>query len=144
MKNIFAAFGVLLIFVLTPYEIRAERPTMLANSIQGVVWEDMNYNGLRDSGEPGIAGVLAEFFEDFNQDGLPDGAAVATKITTQTGGYIFNTGIILQYYVIRITMPSGMLPTLQVDGVGNSDTDPLTGFTGTLQVPEWAIMFGMI
>ena len=139
MKNIFAAFGVLLIFVLTPYEIRAERPTMLANSIQGVVWEDMNYNGLRDSGEPGIAGVLAEFFEDFNQDGLPDGAAVATKITTQTGGYIFNTGIILQYYVIRITMPSGMLPTLHVQGVGNSDTDPLTGFTGTLQVPEFTV-----
>ncbi len=56
------------------------------------VWIDKDRDGIQDSNEPVIKDVTLEFFEDFNNDGVPDGAAIGTSTTNATGNYVFNVG----------------------------------------------------
>ena len=38
------------------------------------VWHDLNRNGIQEDGEPGIAGVKVYFWEDQDNDGIPEGS----------------------------------------------------------------------
>lgn len=64
-----------------------------SNEIGNRVWADANGNGIQDANEAGIGGVLLELFVDNNNDGVPDGAAIAstTSATSGTiGAWYFN------------------------------------------------------
>jgi hypothetical protein len=56
-------------------------PLPLPASVGGTVYHDVNKNGARDSGEPGISGVVVTL----------DGSAAATTTTAPDGTYAFTT-----------------------------------------------------
>jgi hypothetical protein len=59
------------------------------------VWDDLNGDGIQNANEPGLNNVTIELYADFNEDGLPDGAALATVTTAastagEAGSWFFN------------------------------------------------------
>ena len=52
-------------------------------SIGDFVWDDLNANGVRDAGEPGIDGVTANLLNSV-------GAKIATTTTASGGMYLFS------------------------------------------------------
>ncbi|GAB4034720.1 hypothetical protein GCM10028809_41120 [Spirosoma gilvum] len=102
-----------------------EQPVVLA-SLGDFVWNDINKDGIQDSGEPGIAGVTAVLYIN--------GVASATTVTNASGFYSFTgltPGSSLSYSV-GFTAPAGYTATLAQQG-GNdakdSDADLITGKT---------------
>ncbi|HPP45875.1 MAG TPA: SdrD B-like domain-containing protein, partial [Accumulibacter sp.] len=68
-------------------------------SIGDRVWEDLNYNGIQDAGEAGIAGVTVKLLNSV-------GSIVATTTTNASGNYLFsnlNPGD----YKIQVVAPTG-------------------------------------
>ncbi|MCB0559738.1 MAG: hypothetical protein KDD09_12385, partial [Phaeodactylibacter sp.] len=99
------------------------------------VWQDTDGDGIQDAGEPAIAGVTVNLYEDNNQDGVPDGAPIATDVTDANGEYGFpvNPGS----YVVEFVTPGGFTGTPQDQGgddTTDSDADPNTGLTGTITI----------
>ncbi|HRK82680.1 MAG TPA: SdrD B-like domain-containing protein, partial [Saprospiraceae bacterium] len=105
-------------------------------SLGNFVWEDLNYNGLQETGEPGIDGVTVRLYADVNQDGTPDGAAIATQ-TTAGGGFYNFPNLCEGNYIIEFATPAGgyistvRLNTLNKDP-NDSDADQVTGRTGSI------------
>jgi uncharacterized repeat protein (TIGR01451 family)/fimbrial isopeptide formation D2 family protein len=62
-------------------------PTM---SIGSNVFFDANDNAFRDPDETGIANVVVNLYADSDNDGVPDGPAIATTTTGPNGDYIFS------------------------------------------------------
>ncbi|MEN6344353.1 MAG: SdrD B-like domain-containing protein [Armatimonadia bacterium] len=88
-------------------------------SIGDFVWEDLNGNGLQDSGEPGVAGVAVELF-------TADGKSAGTCLTDADGKYLF-TGLTPGTYYVQFTLPSGYRFTTQdagSDDALDSDAGP--------------------
>ncbi|MCB9296611.1 MAG: carboxypeptidase regulatory-like domain-containing protein [Lewinellaceae bacterium] len=99
------------------------------------VWQDTDGDGIQDAGEPGIPGVTVNLYEDANQDGVPDGAPIATDVTDGNGEYGFPVDP--GSYVVEFVTPAGFDPTGQDQGgddTVDSDPDPNTGLTGTVTV----------
>lgn len=61
-----------------------------AMEIGNRVWLDTDADGVQDADESGIANVAIELYADFNNDGNPDGAALATTMTASDGTWYFN------------------------------------------------------
>ncbi len=112
-------------------------------TIGDFVWEDTNGNGLQDDNESGLNGVTVNLYADFNNDGVPDFPDFPSCITTtvnnpdtgEPGYYIFH--VYQSNYVIEFVGPDGF--TIATQGVGNdanldSDPDPMTGLTSTINV----------
>jgi len=102
--------------------------------IGGVVWEDVDGDGIRDGGEPGLA-RLPVYLQ--NSGGVNIGAA----FTDTQGSYRFE---ILDAAAHRVlfTLPSGYqytLPDQGADDTLDSDADPLTGQTAVLGPPFQAV-----
>lgn len=57
-----------------------------AGSISGVVYDDLNGNGVRETGEPAFPNQLV--WIDFNNDGSPQGNE-PSRLTSSTGAYTF-------------------------------------------------------
>ena len=55
------------------------------------VWNDTNKNGIQDANESGIGNVTIELYADFDNNGTPDGAALATTTTSTTAGNTLGT-----------------------------------------------------
>jgi len=99
------------------------------------VWQDTDGDGTQDAGEPPIPGVTVNLYEDNNQDGVPDGAPIATDVTGANGEYGFP--VAPGSYVVEFVAPAGFDGTLQDQGgndAADSDADPNTGLTGTITV----------
>ncbi len=100
-------------------------------SLGNRVWNDVNNNGLIDSGETGINDVTVYLYADANIDGIPDGAPIATQ-TTVGGGYYLFTGLSAGNYVVGVdpsTMPTaaGLAPFKSSTGQNGSATGPNEG-----------------
>ncbi|MBC7798484.1 MAG: hypothetical protein H7Z37_16565, partial [Pyrinomonadaceae bacterium] len=54
------------------------------------VWNDADRDGIQDPNETVISGVSLELYADFNDDGTPDGAVLATTTTSASGNWYFN------------------------------------------------------
>jgi hypothetical protein len=54
------------------------------------VWNDVNGDGIQNAGEAGIGSVTLELYADFNNDGVPDGVALASTSTSASGDWYFN------------------------------------------------------
>jgi hypothetical protein len=51
------------------------------------IWNDSGSpNGIQDPGEPGIGNIVVELYADFDNNGTPDGAALATTTTSSAAG----------------------------------------------------------
>ena len=86
-------------------------------AISGVVFNDLNGNGVRDSGEPGIGGVRIEVLDSNNN-------VIATTATTGDGRYLFSE------------LNSGAYTVREIDPVGFVSTTPNTG---TATVPPGGV-----
>ncbi len=73
------------------------------SSIAGLVWDDLNGNGVRDGGEPGLTGETV--FLDANENGMldPDEQSV---LTDGTGAYIFEN-LVPGTYTVRVDLDPG-------------------------------------
>ncbi|MEM9920643.1 MAG: SdrD B-like domain-containing protein [Bacteroidota bacterium] len=95
--------------------------------IGNLVWEDLNRNGLREAGEPGIAGVDIQLT---GQDGT--GEAVNRSGQTDGVGIYFFDGLKPGSYKLTFNKPDGFAATLADQGSDDtidSDADPITGMT---------------
>ncbi|MFN8492179.1 MAG: SdrD B-like domain-containing protein [Caldilineaceae bacterium] len=75
-------------------------------SLGNQVWNDANNNGLIDPGEVGIPNVTVNLYLDSNQDGVPDGPAIATQ-QTNSGGYYLFTNLAPNGYIVEVIPPAG-------------------------------------
>ena len=72
-------------------------------SISGVVFDDLNGNGARNSGDSGIGGVALQLIDE-------NGTVIATTTTGADGRYLFSGVAVGSYRVIE-TDPSGYVST---------------------------------
>lgn len=93
---------------------------VLRNSISGYVYHDVNNNGIREAGEPGIPGVTIML-----QGTLTGGGSVGLITTTDaTGKYVFNDLLPGEYTILEVQ------PSAYLDG----KDAPGTPFGGTAAI----------
>lgn len=86
----------------------------LRSNIGDFVWNDMNYNGLQDSNEEGIEGILVTLLDENNQE-------IDVALTNPEGKYQFSN-IIKGNYKIKIEIPEIYLSTkFESSLIANSD-----------------------
>lgn len=76
---------------------------LIPNAIGGVKYEDLNANGRRDPGEPGLPGVTIRL-------ALASGGGSQTATTDVNGNFLF-TNVAPGNYVLTETVPSGFTQT---------------------------------
>ncbi|MBB5033349.1 putative Ig domain-containing protein [Prosthecobacter vanneervenii] len=114
---------------------------VLTLSIGNLVFEDSNNNGLKDSGEPGVAGATVQLFTTGDDNAIGGtGTAADTQVgssltTDSTGAYLFNSLPSGNYYV-KVTPPADYLytggtPDTADDNVDNNNDGAQPGGAGT-------------
>jgi len=104
---------------------------IVRGSIGDLVWEDMNYNGVRDSGEAGIANVTVRLLDVNNN-------VLATTTTNSSGNYLFNN-LNAGNYKIEVVEPSGYYATKANTGSNDaidSDVDTTYGRSGLISLSQ--------
>src|SRR4029079_7485183 len=76
-------------------------------SISGVVYVDVNHNGLFDANEPGIDGVTIRLLDQNGNPVLDSGGNAITTVTGSSGLYVF-TGLQLGTYQVAEVQPTGV------------------------------------
>ncbi len=94
-----------------------------------LVWNDVNFNGTQDAGEPGMANVPVELTwagpdNDLNTSG--DNRVYETQ--TNLGGLYYFAGILQGTYRLKVIAPA--MATPGNDGLSNEDTDSDGEITG--------------
>ena len=93
-------------------------PTPAPGSIGDRVWNDLNRNGLQDSGESGISGVRVELWVDSDNNGSHD-TLVTTATTNSSGNYSFTGLNTSKRYVVKFFLPTCFVFT--TPNVGSND-----------------------
>ncbi len=93
-------------------------PVALGN----LVWVDSNKNGIVDGNEGPLENAVVNLYEDNNNDGNADGAAIATMTTQSDGLYKF-VDLYSGKYIVGVTPPSITGGTLESSSVGE-ETNP--------------------
>ncbi|MBV6523040.1 MAG: hypothetical protein MNPFHGCM_03207 [Gemmatimonadaceae bacterium] len=110
--------------------------TQGTGAIGDFVWNDLNGNGIQDSGEPGLAGVQV----------ILTGAATATTVTDAVGHYVFG-GLIAGSYTITVAAPPGFSASpvgMGGDPLKDSNGSPVNVTLATNATAELAVDFGYI
>lgn len=102
-----------------------------------LVWEDLNGNGARDAGEPGISGVIVNLLDS-------TGTVLATTSTAANGLYGF-AGLRAGNYMVEFIAPVGytFAPNNSTGDETDSDVDLVTGRTALITLetgeidPSW-------
>jgi len=92
-------------------------------SLGDLVWEDVDGDGVQDSGEPGVEDVTVTLYG-------PDGTTVIDTTTTDAGGAYLFEDLPPGPYVVGFTVPAGRTLTTSDaggDDAVDSDADPTTG-----------------
>jgi hypothetical protein len=84
----------------------------LANALVGTKYQDVDGDGVRDAGEPGVPGMIV--YLDQNNNGAMDPGEQSTT-TDEQGEYLFN-GLPVGEYVVREVIPEGFRQTEPVYG----------------------------
>jgi uncharacterized repeat protein (TIGR01451 family) len=111
-------------------------------SLGNLVWNDRNNNGQAEAGEAGIGGVTVSLYRDSDNNGTPDGAAIANTSTDGNGNYLFGA-LDPDTYIVEITPPAGYrtstgsglppyLPTGTYEPAPDPDNDANNDDNGTL------------
>jgi uncharacterized repeat protein (TIGR01451 family) len=96
----------------------------ISRSIGGTIFNDLGgTNGVQDSGEPGIAGVVVSLYKDINGDGIINGPgdALLGSITTDAAGQYLFSGLVDRTYIVSVPIPAGY--SFIANGAVNPDTD---------------------
>lgn len=143
MKNIFAA----LLTILIPVQLWSNTGSelLMTGALGGRTWVDIDYNGIKSNGEPGLSGVTVSLYSDANADGNPDDGPLETIVTPSSGSYLF-TSLTAGKYLVGFS-PSGIyFPTKQLNQVStdftDSDIDVITYLTGTIMVVNGQVSTG--
>ncbi|MBK9510094.1 MAG: carboxypeptidase regulatory-like domain-containing protein [Cytophagaceae bacterium] len=95
------------------------------------VWYDWNNNGIQDSGETPIQGVVVKLVDQLGNPAKDaDGNNVASATTDANGKYEFSNLKPGLTYVVQFTAPNGYKPSAKdqgADDAKDSDADPTTG-----------------
>ncbi len=86
--------------------------------IQGVVYEDSNTNGQRDTGEPPLSGITV--YLDSNDNGILDTGEPST--TTNAAGQYSFTGLAPLTYQVRQIVPMGRMQSEPANGAAHTVT----------------------
>jgi len=73
----------------------SSKPSTLGDSI----WEDINGNGLQETGEPALAGITVQLLNS-------NGTVIQTTLSDSSGRYFF-TQLMADRYQVRFTLPNG-------------------------------------
>ena len=87
------------------------------------IWHDANHDGIQDSGESGIEGVLVQLYHDADGDGVIDPGQddlLKTTTTDASGNYWF-AGLPFESFIIKVA------------GSNFNSGGPLQGFSPTVQ-----------
>ena len=110
------------------------------------VWEDLNGNGLQDSGEPGIENIVVTLTGTTG-----NGTAVSLTQNTDANGLYLFENLFPGDYSVNFALPTGFAFTYQDEGSDDTiDSDPdqttgdVTGITMTSGTPNLTIDAGMI
>ncbi|NPA90164.1 MAG: DUF11 domain-containing protein, partial [Chloroflexi bacterium] len=102
----------------------------LPGSIGDTVWHDVNGDGVRDAGEPGIGGVTVDLYVDVNMNGIIDAEdkMVGRETTDENGHYLFEN-LITDHYLVTVSDIHGALAGMTktsgtVGEDNNSQPDP--------------------
>ncbi len=109
----------------TDIDFGYQTPNTATASIGDRVWNDVNGDGVQDAGEAGINGVTVQLLDAANN-------VVATATTSGDGNYTFSN-LAAGTYTVRIvpaTLPAGVAPTYDLDGVGTPNAASVTVTTG--------------
>ena len=113
----------------TTVDAGVNTPTPAAGSLGDLVFNDLNRNGVQDSGEPGVPGVPVAL-QDCN------GNTVRNIVTDNNGNYNF-TNLASGCYVVGFSPPSGTVfspPDQGGNDSTDSDVNPATGRTGQVNL----------
>ncbi|HRL77031.1 MAG TPA: SdrD B-like domain-containing protein, partial [Candidatus Accumulibacter phosphatis] len=97
-------------------------PIAQLGTIGDLVWEDLDFDGVRDAGEPGIVGVTVNLRDS-------SGTLVATETTNASGLYLFNN-VAQGTYQVEVLAPTDYLFTIR-DAGGDDGLDSDVGTTGS-------------
>ena len=102
-------------------------------SISGSVTNDLNWNGVANAGEPGLANVTINLLQDLNSNGLANASepVIASTLTDTNGNYSF-ADIPPGRYVIQEVTPYGYYATNVTLGAGSSGFLAATNSSGVL------------
>ncbi|MCC2973648.1 SdrD B-like domain-containing protein [Massilia sp. IC2-476] len=109
-------------------------PTPVAvkrGSIGDTVWEDLDFDGIRDSNEAGIKGVTVRLLDS-------TGKVLETVLTDSYGKYLFDN-LNAGSYRIEVAEPSGYFVTKQNQGTNDavdSDIDTSAGRSGLITLDQ--------
>ncbi|RYE63208.1 MAG: hypothetical protein EOO79_11280, partial [Oxalobacteraceae bacterium] len=110
-------------------------------TIGDLVWNDVNANGIRDSGELGLDGVTVTLYRPgFGADGISGNAddALAVATTTTAGGGLYSfSGLRPGTYEVNFGALAGYNRTLALQGSDinvDSNANATTGTTATFAV----------
>jgi hypothetical protein len=101
-------------------------PEELPASLGDFVWDDLNEDGIQDSGEPGIPGVTVWLFQGCGASG-----PITSTTTDSNGEYLF-ADLDPGDYFVKFDLPSGYTFSPQDQGSNDavdSDADQSTGMT---------------
>ncbi len=94
-------------------------------SVGDFVWDDLDGNGVQDSGEPGIDGVTVELRDN-------GGTLIASTTTASGGAYNF-TGLTPGLYTVTFVAPGTSIPT-GADAGGDDTADSDIDGTGSIAI----------
>ncbi|ADV62378.1 Cna B domain protein [Isosphaera pallida ATCC 43644] len=99
-------------------------------SLTGRVFQDLNGNGVRDLGEPGVAGVLVTL-SGIDQDNQP---VLLSTVTDSDGFYRFEN-LRQGVYRVTATIPEGFIATTAVVGDSGGRLDPADPGVSIIGIP---------
>ncbi|MEM7532457.1 MAG: SdrD B-like domain-containing protein, partial [Chloroflexota bacterium] len=103
------------------YDFLQSKPATLGDK----VWEDLDGDGIQDTGEPGVPNVTVQLL-------TPSGTVLETTTTDADGMYLFD-GLVPDDYKARFVLPSGYDEFTDqdagIDETADSDADPTDGET---------------
>ena len=117
-------------------------------SLGNRVWNDngggaysLINNGLRDIGEPGLAGVIVRLYQASGTDGVPTGSAQAFQVTDADGYYRFDD-LVAGSYVVEVVPPVGFISSTGSTGDTDVDDNDNGAFTGAGYIRSNTIVLG--
>ncbi|MFW2383844.1 MAG: SdrD B-like domain-containing protein, partial [Acidimicrobiales bacterium] len=102
-------------------------------TIGDLVWDDLDADGIQDSGEPGLGGITVDLLDS-------GGVVVDTTTTAADGSYSFS--VVPDTYSVRVAYPAdgiGSPADQGGDDAVDSDADPSTGETSQITVASGEI-----
>ncbi|MCB0521638.1 MAG: T9SS type A sorting domain-containing protein [Saprospiraceae bacterium] len=101
------------------------------SKIGNFVWNDLNQNGIQDTGEPGVAGITVQLSGTTNAGQNP---VNLTTTTDSTGQYKFD-GLVPGFYKIKVVPSANQVFTYQDVGNDALDSDFSAADSSTVSFP---------